>query len=95
MSDVSLIFYIVWFASIFIGAYIGGKKGKKKKAWLLTGFLGVIGLIIVIFMKPSEEAEEKAKIASGNMKKCPHCAELIQSEAKICKHCNKSVEETV
>lgn len=28
-------------------------------------------------------------------KKCPHCAELIQVDAKVCKHCGRDVDPKV
>lgn len=93
MEDVSLILSIVWFVSVFVGSIIGKKKGKRMKAVLLTLCLGVIGLIIVIAMKPTEEIATKNKVSSGEMRKCPSCAELVQKEAKVCKHCGHDLPE--
>jgi len=37
---------------------------------------------------PKEVTTEKNKIESGEMKKCPECAELVRKEARICRFCN-------
>jgi RNA polymerase subunit RPABC4/transcription elongation factor Spt4 len=29
-----------------------------------------------------------------NMEKCPHCAETIQADANVCKHCGRDIEPT-
>lgn len=37
-------------------------------------------------------AKPKVDRLKANEKKCPHCAEIIKIEARICKHCHSSVE---
>ncbi len=92
MEDLSMILSIVWFASVAIGSHIGNKKGKRMKAVVLTLCLGVFGLIFVLAMKPTDEVEAQMKAESGEIKKCPFCAETILAEAVVCKHCSKSLE---
>ena len=51
----------------------------------------VIGIIVALFASAMERKEANKIKQENAMVKCPFCAEKIQPDAKICKHCGKEV----
>lgn len=78
-------YIILWIACGIGAAAIASSKGRSVFGWLIGGFLlGPIGLLIVGLMgKPAPD--------ESTLRKCPHCAEKILKEAKVCKHCGRDV----
>lgn len=77
---------VVWLISAFIGALIGSSKGRALAGLVLGLILGVIGLIIVVFL-PAKGG--RAAVATQAPRACPWCAEAIQRDALVCKHCGR------
>lgn len=72
-----------------IPATIAYKKGKNFALWWLYGaLLFIVALPHAILVKRDRAAIEQRALANG-MVKCPHCAELIQPDAAVCKHCGR------
>lgn len=78
-------YVILWIVCGIGAAAIASSKGRSVFGWLIGGFLlGPIGLLLVGLMgKPAPD--------ESTLRKCPHCAELILKEAKVCKHCGRDV----
>lgn len=85
-----IIFWLV--LAILVGVF-AGSKGRSGFGYFLLAILlsPLIGFIIVLILSPVLKNTEAKSIASGNLKKCPECAELVKAEAKICKHCKSTL----
>ena len=76
-----------------IPASIAYSKGHR--AWLAWWLYGVLLFIIALghalLLTPTKEAIDERAVGAGDQK-CPHCAEWIKGEAKVCRFCGRDVE---
>lgn len=89
------VFYwlMFWAACGFVGSIITENRiGKTGIGFILGALFGPIGLLICLFVG-SDEDKQKQKVAIRQRKKCPMCAELVQPQALICKHCGHRFDE--
>lgn len=91
MEDLTLIF-LLWLICGAISAGISDDRTGDKWTgfWLgfLLGPLGVLGCYLFV-------GKGTTMTPATKLKKCPMCAELVQPEALICKHCGHRFEEAV
>jgi hypothetical protein len=85
--------YLTWFIlSILCGMLASGKGKSFFGYFLLSTFLSpLIGFIAVLIAKEDLAKVEKKELDRGGKKRCPFCAELVKSEAIVCKHCSKDI----
>ena len=78
-----------------IPAFIAKSKGRNFFGWWVYGALiFIVALVHSLVMKPDQHKLDRQQIASGDMKKCPHCAELVKSDARVCRYCSRELVYT-
>ena len=71
-----------------IPATIAKGKGRSFFLWWLYGVLfWIIAFIHALLASPNSKALERRALRSGSMRKCTGCAELVRSDATICRYC--------
>lgn len=77
---------IFWLIMGGVVAIVANSKGKSALAWFFYGALiWPIALVHIIVTKT------EAPTPAAGEAKCPHCAETVKAEAKVCKHCGRDL----
>jgi hypothetical protein len=92
-------FIIIWIVCGIFAGVVANSKGHSGCAWFVGGlFFGIFALIAAAGIAPAQREPDltQAALAMANnaaaLRKCPHCAELIQREARVCRYCQREVE---
>jgi hypothetical protein len=80
----------MWIAPIWISVHLGNAKGQPLLGWLLGLVLGWIGVIIMLIVPPSLEAQRREALAAGFP--CPYCREPVRYGAIVCPHCRRDLK---
>jgi hypothetical protein len=82
-----LVFYVI--LALLVGLWNRNRGNSFWVGFLLSCLLSpLIGAIVVGIMKKNPNALIQREMASGEMKKCPVCAELVENEAIECRFCH-------
>lgn len=79
---------VCWLVMGFLCAGVAAGKGRSGLGWFILGCLfGPLALLCAAMMSRDARQDEL------DLKTCPHCAEKVQIEAILCKHCHQALEK--
>ena len=87
-----MIYIVIWLLCGVLAATIYSRKGRSGAAAFIVGLLlGPIGVLLAAISSTDGAALEQKQLATGQLKKCPHCGEMIRPEATVCRFCHRDL----
>lgn len=85
--------FIFWLVFAILVGVFASSKGRSGVGFFFLAVLlsPLIAFIIALIVRPIRANTEAKAMESGEFKKCPSCAELVKTEAKLCKHCHSAL----
>jgi hypothetical protein len=91
----TLFWFLAGVGSLFLGmiaALIASARGGDGILGFILGLLfGPFGIVAAFYLG-DEKSRERKDIDLGYRKRCRDCAELVKTEARICKYCGCDFE---
>ena len=86
-----MVFLVFWIGAGIVAGNLAKNRGHSMGAWVALGILcPVIFIPAAYFLK----AKPDALMSMGVSQKCPHCAEFIKADARVCRYCGRDIVAT-
>ena len=84
---------IIWLIIPLLIAKAAKERGRSFGGFLFLSILfsPIIGGLVLLLMGRNEDEVKRMKLESGTSKNCPYCANVIDSNARICMFCHKEL----
>lgn len=79
---------LLWLGCAIVAGMMAEQKGRSGCGWLILGLMfGPLIILVVVVAAPNEYRSEQAGLQSRRLRRCPICAEAVQSAAMKCRYC--------
>lgn len=77
-----------------IPATVASSKGRDPVGWFLYGLaVFPVAFFHALLMAPDQASLDRRRLASGEARTCPACAEVVLAAARVCRFCGRDLPE--